>query len=48
MVNHDQFEERIDIDDIMNQGDVKVWKGRSHITAMLSEDDGETLSLIHI
>ena len=42
LVNHDQFEERIDIDDIMNQGDVKVWKGRSHITAMLSEDDGET------
>ena len=26
----------------MKQGDVKVWKGRSHITALLSEDDGKT------
>ena len=42
MINHHNFDERIDLDDIMNQGDVKKWKGRSHLTAMLSEDDGQT------
>jgi hypothetical protein len=42
MINHNNFNERIDLDDIMNQGNVKKWKGRSHLTAMLSEDDGET------
>ena len=42
MINHDGFRERIDLDDIMQQGDVKSWKGRSHLTAMLSEDDGAT------
>lgn len=26
----------------MRQGNVKRWKGRSHLTAMLSEDDGAT------
>lgn len=42
MINHHQFHERIDLDDIMNQGNVKSWKGRSHLTAMISEDDGAT------
>lgn len=42
LINHYQFGEKNTIDDIMNQGDVKVWKGRSHLTALLSDDDGET------
>lgn len=42
MINHLNFDERIDLKDIMNQGNVKSWKGRSHLTAMLSEDDGQT------
>lgn len=42
LINHYNFEERIDIEDIMNQGNVKTWRGRSHLTALLSEDDGAT------
>ncbi len=42
MINHNNFIERIDKNDILNQGNVKKWKGRSHLTAFLSEDDGET------
>lgn len=42
MINHYDFDQRIDLDDIMSQGDVKSWKGRSHLTAMLSDDDGKT------
>jgi len=42
MINHNQFEDRIDLDDIMSQGDVKSWKGRTNLTAMISEDDGLT------
>lgn len=42
LINHLNFRERIDLDDIMNQGNVKRWRGRSHLTAMLSEDDGQT------
>lgn len=42
MINHLNFQQRIDLDDIMQQGNVKRWKGRSHLTAMLSEDDGAT------
>ena len=42
MINHYKFSHRIDLDDIMRQGNVKRWKGRSHLTAMLSEDDGAT------
>lgn len=42
MINHYDFNERIDLEDILNQGDVKKWKGRSHLTALLSEDDGKT------
>ena len=41
-INHHQFHERIDLDDIMNQGNVKSWKERSHLTAMISEDDKAT------
>lgn len=42
MVNHYQFATRLSTDDIMKQGNVKKWAGRSHLTAMLSEDDGAT------
>ncbi|QOV18850.1 exo-alpha-sialidase [Blautia liquoris] len=42
MVNHLNFDEKIDLSNIMQQGNVKAWKGRSHLTAMLSEDDGKT------
>ena len=42
MINHHRFEERINLDNILSQGNVKSWKGRSHITALLSEDDGAT------
>lgn len=42
MINHYQFQQRIDLNDIMNQGNVKSWKGRNHLTALLSEDGGAT------
>ena len=42
MINHYNFDQRIDLADIMQQGNVKKWKGRSHLTAMISEDDGAT------
>ena len=42
MINHHQFKEKINLNDIMSQGNVKSWKGRSHLTAMLSDDDGAT------
>lgn len=42
LVNHHNFYDRIELDDIMSQGNVKRWKGRSHLTALLSEDDGKT------
>lgn len=42
LINHYQFDQRIDLEDIMHQGNVKKWKGRSHLSALLSEDDGQT------
>lgn len=42
LINHFNFSQRIDINDIIHQGNVKKWKGRSHLTALLSEDDGKT------
>ena len=42
MVNHHNFGEQLDEGGIMAQGDVKSWKGRCNLTAMLSEDDGAT------
>lgn len=42
LINHYQFVQRIDLDDIMQQGNVKSWKGRSRLTALISEDDGQT------
>ena len=42
MVNHYGFQERIDLKDIRRQGPVKQWRGRTNLTAMLSEDDGRT------
>ena len=42
MINHCNIEERIDLNNIMSQGNVKKWRGRSNLTAMLSEDDGKT------
>lgn len=42
MINHANFRERIDLENIMAQGNVKSWRGRTNLTAMLSEDDGAT------
>lgn len=42
MVNHYNFISRLSPAEIMKQGNVKKWSGRSHLTAMLSEDDGVT------
>ncbi|MCP1110531.1 sialidase family protein [Ohessyouella blattaphilus] len=42
LINHFNFKEQNSVEDIMNQGDVKAWKGRTHLTALLSEDDGKT------
>lgn len=42
MINHYQFQERIDLEDIRRQGPVKSWRGRTNLTAMLSEDEGQT------
>ncbi|MDL2273537.1 glycoside hydrolase [Oscillospiraceae bacterium OttesenSCG-928-G22] len=42
LVNHDGFTERLTAEQILSQGDVKKWKGRSHLHALLSEDDGKT------
>ncbi len=42
MINHADFRERIDLENIMAQGNVKSWRGRTNLTAMLSEDDGAT------
>lgn len=42
MINHHNYGEKLDIDDILSQGDVKSWKGRTNLTAMLSDDDGQT------
>ena len=42
MVNHYQFKERIDLADIQRQGPVKSWRGRTNLTALISEDEGKT------
>ncbi|MEU4892571.1 sialidase family protein [Streptomyces sp. NPDC044780] len=42
LINHYGFAERSDRADIEQQGNVKAWKGRSHLTALLSDDDGRT------
>ena len=42
MINHANFRERIDLENIMAQGNVKSWRGRTNLTAMRSEDDGAT------
>lgn len=42
LINHYGFNDKSDRADIDNQGNVKTWKGRSHITALLSDDDGKT------
>ncbi len=42
MINHYQFDERIDLEDIRRQGPVKSWRGRTNLTAMISEDEGRT------
>ncbi|MCI5651875.1 MAG: glycoside hydrolase [Ruminococcus bromii] len=42
LVNHYNFGEQLDAEGILSQGNVKSWKGRSHLTALLSEDDGAT------
>lgn len=40
LVNHTGFGDRSTAEDLASQGNVKDWKGRSHLTALLSEDDG--------
>ena len=42
MINHHGFPSRNSKDETLQQGDVKSWKGRSHLTALLSDDDGAT------
>ncbi|WP_218902804.1 sialidase family protein [Amycolatopsis endophytica] len=42
LVNHADFGERRTIEELEQQGDVKEWKGRTNLTAFLSDDDGAT------
>lgn len=42
MINHHGFGERSSLSELAEQGNVKSWRGRSHLTALLSEDDGAT------
>lgn len=42
LINHYRFQERIDLEDIRRQGPVKSWRGRTNLSALLSEDDGVT------
>ena len=42
LVTHEDFGERLSRDEVQAQGNVKVWKGRTNLTAMLSEDEGQT------
>jgi len=42
MINHDNFGERRSREELEQQGNVKVWKGRTNLTAFLSDDDGAT------
>ena len=42
MINHHEFLERIDLDDIKRQGPVKKWRGRTNLSALISEDEGKT------
>lgn len=44
LVNHDDFGERRSRAEIERQGNVKEWKGRTNLTAFLSDDDGATWS----
>ncbi|OHZ01621.1 sialidase family protein [Salinicola sp. MIT1003] len=42
MINHNGFDCRLSKEEVASQGDVKTWKGRTNLTAMISEDDGAT------
>ncbi len=42
MINHDSAGAHLTRAEVAAQGNVKVWKGRSHLTAFLSDDDGQT------
>ncbi|MEE6289341.1 sialidase family protein [Georgenia sp. MJ173] len=42
MINHHDFGEKLSRDDVEAQGNVKVWKGRTNLTALISDDDGAT------
>jgi hypothetical protein len=42
MINHTGVETRLSREEVAAQGNVKVWKGRTNLTAMISDDDGET------
>lgn len=42
MINHDRIDARLDRSEVVAQGNVKAWKGRSNLTAYLSDDGGAT------
>lgn len=42
MINHVDFGERRTVEELELQGNVKEWKGRTNLTALLSDDDGAT------
>lgn len=42
MINHDSPTQPLTRHEVEAQGNVKVWRGRSHLTAFLSDDDGRT------
>ncbi|MFD4986226.1 sialidase family protein [Streptomyces sp. NPDC058374] len=42
MINHADFGDRRSREEIEQQGNVKEWKGRTNLTAFLSDDDGAT------
>ncbi|WP_211218277.1 sialidase family protein [Ruania albidiflava] len=42
MINHVDFEAPLSREEVAAQGNVKVWRGRTNLTALLSDDDGAT------
>lgn len=42
MINHHNFTGTVERNDIIAQKNVKSWKGRNNLTALLSEDEGKT------
>lgn len=42
LINHKDFGAQLSKEGITSQGNVKTWKGRTNLTAFLSEDEGKT------